>query len=310
MLERTILISLMLIFPTLGPAEPLLTELVQKAQATDSDVLLVYQNGTKIYEDYFGNPEKLWSLQSITKSIVAIAVMILYQEGKIPDLDMSMANWIKSWQTDPVRKRITLRMVLTQTSGLSDDDRLFTQPDVLKFASELPVINSPGTEFLYSNAAVAMLERVISAAGQMSAEKFIERNLFKPLQIRHWHWDKDDKNHLMVAGGLYLAATDLVKFGEFLLNGGSFGRKSILEKRLINEMTARSTVEPSYGLLWWTYPNQSFSAYGFGGQHLTINPKSKIVAVRLRDPFKNTEKAQVNSEFLEFPESIANARLL
>ncbi|MFI6869248.1 serine hydrolase domain-containing protein [Nocardia sp. NPDC050406] len=102
---------------------------------------------------------------SITKTITATALLQLVGEGRI-GLDDSVAGWLPEFGIDP---RITVRMVLGQTSGLldylnggggyppmvgdtlADIRRTWQPPDFVRWAAEKPLQFAPGSGWAYSN---------------------------------------------------------------------------------------------------------------------------------------------------------------
>src|SRR5262245_45853054 len=67
-------------------------------------------------------PETLFQAASISKSVAAVALLRLWEEGRL-DLDDEVNRRLRSWQlpASPLaaREKVTLRRILTHTAGLS-----------------------------------------------------------------------------------------------------------------------------------------------------------------------------------------------
>src|SRR5690242_4817092 len=90
--------------------------------------LVVSRGGTVVAEGYWGfaelagrraaAPDTLWSIASITKPITAMTVMSSVRKGLI-DLDAPISSALPEFGTENERGAVTLRHLLTHTSGLA-----------------------------------------------------------------------------------------------------------------------------------------------------------------------------------------------
>ncbi|MDQ8708186.1 serine hydrolase domain-containing protein [Streptomyces sp. LHD-70] len=127
---------------------------------------------------------------SLSKAMTALAVMQLVEAGKV-DLDQPVRRYLPEFtMADPRAERITVRQLLTQTSGMADSaypDLTRAQPRTLKQAvsamREAPLAANPGAKYRYHNPnyfVAARLVEVVSGrpfADQMSAK------IFRPLHM-------------------------------------------------------------------------------------------------------------------------------
>ena len=93
---------------------------------------------------------------SATKSVVALAIVLLLDEGKLASLDEPVSNIFAEWKQG--RKRdITVRMLLDHTSGLQNvanaGEELEAAPDLVKLALAAELSSDPGTTFSYNTKA-------------------------------------------------------------------------------------------------------------------------------------------------------------
>ena len=175
-------------------------------------------------------PDSLWRVYSMTKPVTAMAAMILIEEGRI-GLDDPVSKYIPAFRTMtvatspetslagvPARTPITIRMLLTHTSGLTyniiakgallkEYERLGilpaavstsiepmmrrTRPATLaEFANRVaqaPLIAQPGTAWNYS-VGLDVMGRVIEVASGQPFDTFVNTRIFAPLKMTSSYW--------------------------------------------------------------------------------------------------------------------------
>lgn len=171
-------------------------------------------------------PDSLWRIYSMTKPITAMAAMILVEEGKIR-LDEPISDFIPAFknvrvmispetslESRPARHPITVRELLTHTSGLGyqilgtgplpkEYERLHLlggrvagpandmQPNSLEeFADKVatvPLRAEPGTGWNYS-ISLDILGRVIEVASGMPFDRFVDSRILKPIGMTSTYW--------------------------------------------------------------------------------------------------------------------------
>ncbi|WP_066816348.1 serine hydrolase domain-containing protein [Sphingomonas mali] len=171
-------------------------------------------------------PDSLWRVYSMTKPITAMAAMILIEQGKMK-LDEPVSDFIPAFKsmrvvdspaalapTHPAPRPITIRNLLTHTSGLTyqiigtgplpteykrlgllggrvDAEASKVQPQSLAaFADRLatvPLLADPGTEWHYS-VSLDVLGRVIEVASGVPFDRFVESRILKPLGMNSTYW--------------------------------------------------------------------------------------------------------------------------
>jgi CubicO group peptidase (beta-lactamase class C family) len=162
-------------------------------------------SGAPITED------TVFRIASITKLFTAVAVMQLWERGLI-DLDAPAADRLRSYPLLPARpsfRRVTVRHLLTHTSGIPDVIALadLAHPDWGPFdarpaalsvglGEELPelsdyyrpglrVRSEPGTGFVYSNHGFATLGQIVEDVSGVPLEAHLRERLFEPLGMTH-----------------------------------------------------------------------------------------------------------------------------
>ena len=137
--------------------------------------------------------DTIFDLASLTKSLAtATAVLQLYEQGKV-GLDEAVQTYLPDFNTpnDPRRARVTLRMLLTHTSGLAGDlsmtgpwglDRA-DKAEGLRRALATPLVFDPGAVFHYSDIGFIILGALVEKVTGESEDVYVQRNVFAPLDM-------------------------------------------------------------------------------------------------------------------------------
>ncbi|KAI9025688.1 beta-lactamase/transpeptidase-like protein [Hyaloraphidium curvatum] len=159
--------------------------------------------------------DALFRIMSMTKPIVGVAIMILVEEGRLTintpaknvmpqlaDLRVYVSGADASLVTEPLKTDITIRHLLTHTSGLpfgymalEPTDAMFvkqrersakelgrpkTGKDVIADLCAVPLAFQPGARWKYGES-TSLLGIIIEAITGQSLGQFLEQRLFKPL---------------------------------------------------------------------------------------------------------------------------------
>jgi D-alanyl-D-alanine carboxypeptidase len=139
----------------------------------------------------------VFPIGSTTKSYTAVLVMRLVAQGKLR-LDDTVSRYLPGLLPDG--KRITVRELLSHTSGLYDfaNDPRFMAPylrgefgfawtpkQMVGFAATKPLLFAPGTRFSYSNTNYVVLALLAERVGGEPYENQLEHDIFGPLELSH-----------------------------------------------------------------------------------------------------------------------------
>ena len=132
-------------------------------------------------------PDTLFDAASLTKALATTpSILILFDRGKL-DLEAPVARYLPRFQGEG-RERVTLRHLLTHTSGLRSG--LPRQPawagydaGIERAVAERPEI-PPGTEFRYSDINFILLGEVVRVVAGEPLNRFVEREIYRPLGMR------------------------------------------------------------------------------------------------------------------------------
>jgi CubicO group peptidase (beta-lactamase class C family) len=153
-------------------------------------------------------PDALFWIASMSKPITATAVMMLVDEGKIR-LDDPVEKYLPEFKgqmlvveqddAHTLLKKpshpITIREILSHTSGLAFSSRVEYKADVFKIDmyplreavisyAFTPLNLEPGTKWVYSNAGINTAGRIIEVVSGMPYEHFMAKRLFEPLGMK------------------------------------------------------------------------------------------------------------------------------
>jgi CubicO group peptidase (beta-lactamase class C family) len=186
-------------------------------------VALITRNGTVVHQGAYGfnnvtdktsmKTDDLFFIQSMTKPIITVAFMMLYEEGHFQLTD-PVSKYLPAFKdlrvsknveagmagaTDPLNKEITIGHLLSHTSGLThglgssalDKDFMkgyFMQPwpDIksrVGAISKFPLVGQPGEQWQYS-AAPDVLSVLIEQFSGMSTQDFLTERIFRPLGMK------------------------------------------------------------------------------------------------------------------------------
>lgn len=207
-------------------------------------VALIARNGHILYHQAYGTANEkgdplktntIFRIASQTKAITSTAVMILWEEGKFR-LDDPISKYIPefknphildtfnasdgSYTTIPAENEITIRHLLTHTSGLGygviDGDQrfqkiykeagitdLYTSKDIsiaesVKKLAKLPLHHDPGTAYVYSEG-LDVLGYFVEVVSGMPFDRFLRTRIFDPLGMDDtWFYLPTEKHNRLV----------------------------------------------------------------------------------------------------------------
>ena len=204
-------------------------------------VAIVARNGVVTYHQSMGTsgigndqPMKkndLFRIASMTKAVTSIAMMILFEEGKYM-LDEPVSKYIpefktmnilkdfnekdSTYTTVPAKRLITIRQLLTHTSGIAygftnktigtiyakakvidlSSIENFTIGEKMKILSTMPLLHEPGEKFTYG-LSTDLLGYLVEVLSGMNLSDFCEKRIFQPIGMSdtHFFWPEvaDDR---------------------------------------------------------------------------------------------------------------------
>jgi CubicO group peptidase (beta-lactamase class C family) len=304
------------------------------AMLTDADAhgVIVIRHRVLVYERYLtGEDLRGWTpvgsvphdantlhnTESITKGVVALLVGVAFDRGWLHDLDASIFSFLPEYADlrSPDKDRITLRHLLSMTSGLDwperalavDDPANVVQrgriaSDPYRFVLGRSVVAGPGLVWNYNGGGVWLLGHILSKVTGRPLGDLAKVTLFEPLGINDWEWQQFPNGDPDTSGGLRLRPRDLAKLGQLVLDGGAWRGRLIVPADWVQQMTARQSPRGSwfgfadaYGYLWWEGRSSIggrdidwIAAFGRGGQRLYVVPSLDLVVVVTAGLYKSS----------------------
>lgn len=300
--------------------------------------VVVARHGKLVFEHYFTGadehlgrevgpvafgPETRHDERSMTKSVTDLIVGIAIDRGWIKSVDQSVMSFFPEYPDlrTPERNRITLRNLLTMSSGLewheidtpytsdkNSEIRMDSAPDPYRFALEQPVVAPPGQIWNYNSGSTELLGEILRKATGKPLDQLARSLLFEPLGISDIEWYKYAHGNPSAAAGLRLRPRDLAKIGQLVLQHGVWNGKQLVPAAWIDA----STTPQINGLLIFFYGYQFWlgrslinkhevdwaAAWGLGGQRLFIVPELDLVVVVNAGLYRSDMQAAVPLKIL------------
>jgi methyl acetate hydrolase len=223
--------------------------------------------------------DTIFNIASMTKPITSVAIMQLVDEGKLrvddevakylpqfkDPLVLTKVNADGTYETRPAKRQITIRHLLTHTSGIgytfaSQSVATIQQKTGLS-EMQMPLLFDPGESWAYG-ASTRVLGMVVEKLSGQRIDAYLEAKVFKPLGMHDTTYSVPESKYPRVVavnarvngkwverpvvtpipasiqgdGGLYSTAADYGTFLQMLLNHGKLGTTRILSERLAKSM--------------------------------------------------------------------------
>lgn len=226
--------------------------------------------------------DSIFRIASMTKAVTSVATMMMIEQGKLK-LDDDVATYLPAfksmqvltsydekagtYQTVPNPKPITIRHLLTHTSGIgyswSDPGLALVQRKTSKGGeTELPLVHAPGEKWTYG-AGTKVLGDVVEKLSGERIDAFTDRHISQPLGMKDTFYEVPKAQYARVVttnqkdaagkisetqnpdtipvslrgdGGLFSTAPDYGRFLQMLLNGGQLGSARLLKASTVAEM--------------------------------------------------------------------------
>ncbi|GGM69027.1 serine hydrolase domain-containing protein [Dactylosporangium sucinum] len=254
----------------------------------------------------------IYDLASLTKVFTAILVLRLYEQGTV-QLDAPAARYVPLFGNKP---DITVRMLLTHTSGLSKDTPLVgdTPADRLDHVLREPPVAAPGSGYRYADQNFIALGALAERLGGEPLDRQVRRQIAAPLGLADTGYrppaallpriaategalrgrvhDPSAAAFGGVAGhaGLFSTAADVALLGRALLaGGGPLLRPPTVELMRTNQNPAFGP-SAAHGLgvdldqAWYMgrlAGHGAFGHTGFTGTSIVVEPRRRVVLVLL-----------------------------
>ena len=220
----------------------------------------------------------------------------------------------------PARETVTIHMLLAHSSGLPAYEKLFqfaqSREELVRAALTTRLVSSPGTRTEYSDIGFILLGEALARRAGLALDLFARQEIFTPLGMARTRFNPplesrseippteddqgfrkrviqgavNDENAYVMGGvaghaGVFASATDVARFAECMLRGGS----SLFQPATVKLFTRREqTPAGTSRALGWDTPSllesssgtrfsqTSFGHLGFTGTSLWIDPGRQL----------------------------------
>jgi CubicO group peptidase (beta-lactamase class C family) len=212
--------------------------------------------------------DTIFSIQSTSKNMTAVAILLAVQQGLL-DLDEPIPTYLPKWSVQSrfesaPQDKITLRLLLSHRAGLTHEapvgnnyDPAFPSFDAHVKSIENTWLRYPvGERYRYSNLGFDLAGYILQTRTGKPFADWARDVLFQPLGMHDTTFSSDDyeartnraighlkgyevvplRTPLIPSGGVYISAKDMATYAMFHLGQGEFRGKTLLERRLWDEM--------------------------------------------------------------------------
>ena len=224
---------------------------------TDMHAVVVMRHGKVIGEMYPKPyaPEYRHTMYSCSKTFVGIAVGLAIEDNRLR-LDDRVAAIFPELLPDSISKDLadmTVRHLLTMASGVKPDWNMRSRGTewIRTFLSK--PVKEPGTQYAYDSMVSYMLAAVVQKVTGKKLTEYLQERVFTPMNVTEWAWEESPEGVNTGGWGVHIQPESLAKFGQLILNEGSWEGKQLVPAEWIREMCKkhRETGREVYGYHIW-----------------------------------------------------------
>jgi CubicO group peptidase (beta-lactamase class C family) len=267
--------------------------------------VLIARHGKLVLEEYFHGEhrDKLHMTRSASKSVTAVLVGAAMQAGAPLKLSSTVYEVMNGGtfppDLEPQKRAMTLEHLLTMSSGFFCDDNnddapgredtmwdQTAEPDFYRYTMKVPMATPPGENAVYCSASPNLALGLVGRATKEFPIYSFDRLVAGPMKIGNYAWPLDPAGNPYGGGGSQFLPRDFMKFGQLMLNGGTWEGRRILSREFVERATSPlyNLAHIYYGFNWWSedFPYKdrnvhAFMALGAGGQIVTVVPELDLV---------------------------------
>lgn len=296
----------------------------------DVHSVLISKRGKTIYEQYFNgyNKNVPHDTRSASKSIGSAIVGIAKEKGLFDDVNQPFYTFLPEKAQEKItdsKRKIDIKSLLTMSSGLDADDYTRKRKSLasegsyqssrnwLQTVLNAPMLHKPNTHANYGSANPYLLGVAMSSVVNEPLELFMDKYLFKKLNISNYIIQTDLNGKPYFGGGMYVTPKDLLKFGEMYRCDGKWNKEQVLSKKWVRDSFKNYRIlenvpeKNGYGYLWWHHTYnlkgeqiKTIEARGNGGQYVFVIPSLKSVVVMTAGNYRNGKTQQPETIFKEY----------
>ncbi|NEA36704.1 serine hydrolase [Streptomyces sp. SID13031] len=226
-------------------------------------------------------------LFSVSKSFTSMGIGLLVEAGKLSIDDPVVSFFGADERPGKISDNLAamkLRHLLTMTTGHAQDtiEALGRDQRMARNFLSLEVAHEPGAPFVYNTGATYMLSAILQKVTGETLLDYLRPRLFEPLGATEAIWEISREGITKGGWGLSLSTDSLARFGQLLLQRGSWEGKQVIPAAWIDEATKKQVDnsnqdnpdwQEGYGYQFWRARNNAYRGDGAFGQFCLIFPE-------------------------------------
>ena len=261
--------------------------------------IMIVRHGKVIAEGWWNpyRPDLKHTLYSVSKSFTSTAVGFAVSEKRLSVNDKVVAFFPNELPetVSLYLAQLTVKNVLSMSDGQDPDPTgavVSKDSNWVKAFLALPIVNEPGSKFLYNSLGTYMLSAIVQKVTGQKIIDYLQPRLFQPLGIKGVDWERDPKGINTGGWGLRVKTEDLAKFGQLYLQKGKWNGKQILPAVWVEEATTikieqtpdfpqirkdSSDWRQGYCYQFWRSRHNTYRGDGAFGQYILVWPEQDAV---------------------------------
>jgi CubicO group peptidase (beta-lactamase class C family) len=242
-------------------------------------------------------PDLKHTLYSLSKSFTSTAVGFAVSEKRLTVND-KVISFFPDQLPDTVStflSELKVKDLLSMSVGQAPDPTGTVgsrDTNWVKGFLALPILNEPGSKFLYNSLATYMLSAIVQKVTGQKVVDYLTPRLFKPLGIQGMDWETDPKGLNTGGWGLRVKTEDIARFAQLYLQKGKWNGKQILPAEWVEEATTMKIEQApdapqskkdssdwlqGYCYQFWRSRHNSFRGDGAFGQYALVFPEQDAI---------------------------------
>jgi CubicO group peptidase (beta-lactamase class C family) len=261
--------------------------------------LMVARHGHVIAEGWWApyGPEYNHTMYSMSKSFTSTAVGFAVTEGRLKVTDRVISFFPNDLPEQPSEhlKNLRVKDLLTMSVGSGRDTTgaMVASENWVKTFLALPIVNPPGSTFLYNSGATYMLSAIVQQLTGQRVLDYLKPRLFEPLGVSAMTWETCPRGINTGGWGLGIKTEGLARFGQLLLQKGHWQGRQVIPATWVDEATTFKIQQPApakpqrpneqndwlqgYGYQFWRCQHGGFRGDGAFGQFTVVLPEQEAV---------------------------------
>lgn len=232
----------------------------------------------------------LHNIFSVSKSITSSAIGIAIEEGLL-SLEDRVIDFFPEKLEGNVHKYTKMMKIkhLLSMSTVHPHSTDTSIKDWVKGFLNTPPSHIPGTIFAYDTTGTHTLCAIIQKVTGMTVHEYLRTRLFDPIGIGDIFWETCPMGINKGGSGIKCTTEDLARYGQLYLQKGFWDNVQIIPKNWVELSTAKHIDNSNtrmlldghkgYGYQFWRTRNNSYCAFGMGGQLVVVIPDKNTVFV-------------------------------